>query len=237
MKQSRLLWLLLPALAVLLTGAGITYAWFSHNSALSTLMNILPPDQITIVPIDEDGGAGLDLDFREGVDIKDKDGTIHIYRPVCIKSTSLVHQLEIVHTTNLAELSFQIYPTKQLPNGSVVKPSETAAPINGEYKNRNKDTKLAEEQILDNYLDTKHVADVHAYPLYWLAENSESVLADNWQDGYGWPKVVSYPNVENDPTTGTEKTFYYTYYYLEISWKEDRKETDLFYVMAQNIHA
>lgn len=225
--------LLIAAIAVLLLGAGITYAWYYQNAAMATLMEILPPDSITIIPVTDNGVdlTQLDLDFRDGVDKKDDDGTIYIRRPVCIRSTSPIHRLEIVHTTNLKNLTFAIYPTTMV-DGGVVKPAEGAPSIAGEYKNETAlGSKLAKQEELKNYKSTSDVADVHAYPLYWLAVNS----AMSGHEQGNWTVVTSYSKDEYDPVKMQELTYYYTYYYIEISWLETTKETDLFYVMAQNI--
>lgn len=223
--------LLIAAVAVLLVGAGITYAWFYRNAAMATLVEILPPDSITIIPVTDDGTemTQLDLDFREGVDVKDADGTIHIRRPVCIKSTSPIHRLEIVHTTNLNQLNFKIYPAVKDDNSITY---NNAVEVSGAYKNQDTNG-LAKQEILKNYKSTDDVADVHAYPLYWISNNSATENA--WQEG--WTKVTSYDFVEYDPVKMQNLTYYYTYYYVEISWLEPTKETDLFYVMAQNIVA
>ena len=79
MKKNRTIWLLLASAAMLLAVVGITYGWIVQNAALATLMKILPPDTITIVPISATSGAEvveLDLDYREGIDRKDENGTI-----------------------------------------------------------------------------------------------------------------------------------------------------------------
>ena len=236
MKINRSTWLLFSIFAVLLMGAGLSYAWFSHNIGLTTLMEIQPPDTIKIIPISAKNGAEmteLDLDFNEEYgDTKDQDGTIHIRRPVCIKSTMPVHQLEVVHTTNLKQLSFQIFPAVKQSDGSFT--YNTNQKVSGAYKNQQGEN-LAEEETLENYKSTADVADVHAYPLYWLAVNcGDRVKAgSSWQEG--WQEVTSETQVEYDPAKQENKTFYYTYYYIEISWLETTKETDLFYVMAQNI--
>ena len=231
MKKIRRIWLLVSAAAALLAIIGITYAWFMQNASMSTLLKILPPDTITIIPISEKDGSEmveLDLDFHENSnDYKDKDGTIHILRPLCIKSTSPIHRLEIVHTTNLKNLKFQIFPATKSEQGFSYDPRN---PLSGSYKNR--DTSgLAKQEILENYTSTEEVADPHAYPLYWLAVNC--AIEEKWQEG--WQKVTSETQPGFDPVTKTEKEFYYTYYYLEISWLETTKETDLFYIMAQNV--
>lgn len=221
---------------ILLTGIGISYAWFTQRAAMSTLLNIIPPDFIDIIPVDSPGGM-LDLDFKEGIDSKDEvTGDVTIRRPVCIKSTSPVHQLEIVHTTNLNNLTFAIYPTTKV-DGGVLIPDEDAKSISGAYKNESvSGSKLAKQETLKNYQSTDDVADVHAYPLYWLAENSGD---GRYVDDADTPKiqnrVESYTERKTDPNKQVEKTYYDTYYYLEIHWREPSKETDLFYIIARNI--
>lgn len=226
MNTKQKLWLLLSALALLLTGAGITYAWFTNNAALSTLMEIAPPDTITIVPVSENGTqvGDLDLDYREGVDQKDDNGYIHIRRYVCVKSTNQKHDLEVAHTTNLNDLKFKIFVATKDENGQFTyDPSKpvTCTCVNPEDP---KDPKLAEQQILDNYNNKKDVADVHAYPLYWI------VRAEDLNGAY--QETTTEPDFNNQP-----QTYFLTYYCLEISWKETTKQTDLFYIIAQNIDA
>lgn len=233
MKKIRILWPLLSAIVILLVSAGISYAWFAQNASMTTLMQILPPDTITIIPISEATGSEmteLDLDFHENShDFKDEEnGRIHILRPICIKSTSPIHRLEVVHTTNLKNLTFNIFPA--VKEGSVFS-YDRNAPIAGGYKNQNFGTGLAKEETLVNYNATTEVADIHAYPLYWLAVNS----AIKSECKEGWQEVTSYITKEWDSTAKEDKEFYNTYYYLEISWLESTKETDLFYIMAQNV--
>lgn len=232
MKKRGTKWLLFSTIAILFAAVGISYAWFMHDASMTTLLKILPPDTITIIPISEATGsemAELDLDFHENShDKKDEDGTIHILRPICIKSTSPIHKLEIVHTTNLKNLKFKIYPATKNGQSFAYDPNNS---VSGGYKNKDDATGLAKQELLENYTSTADVADVHAYPLYWLAVNCAIKTA--WQDG--WQQVVSEIHPGLDPVTKTEKNFYSTYYYLEISWNESTKETDLFYIMAQNV--
>lgn len=236
MKKNRTIWLLLASAVMLLAVAGITYGWIVQNAALTTLMKILPPDTITIVPISATSGAEvveLDLDYRDGIDRKDENGTIHILRPICVRSTNPAHRLEIVHTTNLKDLSFAIYPATKVSSAQGFQLEELdrdkVPALHGEYKNQAADL-LAKREVLENYQSTDDVADVHAYPLYWLAVQ----CYEETQGGMGQP-VTSYTERVLDPETKTEKDFYCTYYYLEISWLEETKETDLFYIIAQNV--
>ena len=234
MDKRRKKWLLFSSVFLLLAAIGIAYAWFMQNASMTTLLAIQPPDTITISDADGSDMTELDLDYREEIDKKDADGTIHIFRPVCIKSTSPIHQLEIVHTTNLQSLEFKIYPaTKKSETSFQYDPDKW---LQGKYVNENgAGSKTAREETLENYASIEDVKNTHAYPLYWLAENCafKNVIQEGWQEK--WQEVTSYPQEEFDVVTKTDKTFYYTYYYLEISWLENTKETDLFYIMARNI--
>ena len=222
-EKRKKMWMLPSTLMALLLAVGLTYAWMAQRASMTTLLTITPPDKITIIPTTKNGSelTALDLDYNENNgDKKDPDGMIHIYRPVCIKSTERFHRLEIVHTTNLNDLDFKIYPAEKKTDEKkvVTIQSTNTTPLSGEYKNKQPgDSKLAERQTLDNYQTTDHVADVHAYPLYWI-------VAGNCQ-----------ADTSNMETGADQKTYYSTYYILEISWKETTKETDLFYIMAQNV--
>ena len=237
MKKSKIFSFVAIGALFLIVSVGISYAWFSQRAALSTLMNITPPDSINIVPIDSDGGDAvvLDLDFNEafGDEKDDETGNVTIRRPVYIYSSSPVHQLEIVHTTNLNELKFAIYPATKEADGSFV--YDKSNPLSGQYKNQNDSSSLAEQEKLNNYKDGDSV-EVHAYPLYWLADNSgdKDFVIDSDKDKIKI-EVSSDREKKYDPAKQVDKFYYKTYYYLEISWQEDSKETDLFYIMAQNI--
>lgn len=221
MKTGRTMWLLCAILSTVLAVAGLTYAWFSYDSAMSTLISITPPDFITISPV---SGEYLDLDFQEGVDEKDELGFIHIRRFICVKSTNQFHDLEVVHTTNLANLSFKIFPvTAKQGDQCSYDPNSPVSPvqkINPHNPNDPKDH-LAKEDILDNYDDLADVADVHAFPLYWLIQ-SEAL------------KGAYFEKTQEADFKNEQRDFFSTYYCLEISWKETSKETDLFYIIAQN---
>ena len=236
MKTGRKIGLIAAVAVLLLAGIGLSYAWFAQHAAMSTLLNIIPPDSITIIPIDSKTGAGmigLDLDFQDGVDTKDADGTIHIRRPICIESTSPVYQLEVVRTTNLSKLTFNIYPAVKNEDGSLSYDTNNA--LSGAYRNqRNGDPSLAKAETLDNYKGTDAVED-HAYPLYWLATESgcKAFVASGWNNN--WKDVESHSETRFDPAKQVNKTYYSTYYYLEISWQEETKETDLFYILAKNV--
>lgn len=218
-EKRKIMRMLLPVFAILLSTAGLTYAWLAQRASMTTLLTIQPPDTITIIPTTTDGVelTALDLDYNEDSgDKKDEDGTIHIYRPVCIKSTEKIHRLEVVHTTNLNDLGFKIYPAKKIVNNGTVTIQELGSALSGAYKNQDGTAKLAKQEVLENYDDASDVADRNAYPLYWIANDCQA-------------------DTSNPETGADQKIYYSTYYILEISWKETTKETDLFYIMAQNV--
>ena len=138
-----------------------------------------------------------------------------------------------MHTTNLNQLSFNIYPATKEADNSIT--YSTAYKLMGNYKNQDKnDASLAEKQHLNNYKDGDSIED-HAYPLYWLAGNSgdkDYVSSSDWDKVQ--TEVKSTSEKQFDPAKQVEKTYYRTYYFIEITWQENSKETDLFYVMAQN---
>lgn len=223
-------------IALLVTVIGISYAWFTHQMGLSTLMTITPPDSIDIVPVDSDGHDAtiLDMEFQEG-DLKTEDGQITIRRPIYVYSSSPAHQLEIVHTTNLNSLNVSIYAATKNENGSFS--YDIQKPLTGYYVNREDNSSLAKKENLLNYkVGEGDVVEEHAYPLYWIAGNSGDCqyVADT-DECLIKNQVASTKRNEYDPVKQVYKNYYTTYYILEINWQENSKETDLFYIMAQNI--
>ena len=235
MKKIKYLWPLVTVIAMLLATAGVTYAWFVRSASLATLLEIQPPDAITITPVGNDGNdlAALELDYKEGDFKNQENGTITIRRPVRIKSTSPVHQLEVVHTTNLNQLSFNIYPATFSGKGFTYALDKylTGNPINPSKSNPD----LAEPENLNNYKDGNTV-EAHAYPLYWLADccgDKQYVHEDD--KSKVTIEVSSKPSLEYDSAKQCDTYYYTTYYILEITWQETTKETDLFYILAKNI--
>lgn len=246
MKKTRVYLLLLAAALMVLLTAGVSYAWLSRQEAsMDTLLSILPPDTIVIIPVSEEGGSALpelDLDYHAGSNDYIENGTIHILRPVCVKSSYPAHRLEVVRTTNLENLTFNIYPApwdKDANAFALPVPDQRTA-LSGSYLNLAEGydetpgtPKLAApDNALNKNYQTGDEVEAHAYPLYWLATKTckhGSVESDTQQ------RVTSKVVEEIDPHVGEKRDFYYTYYYLEISWKEDTKKTDLFYILAHNV--
>lgn len=195
---------------------GLTYAWFFHQSDIATMVSIAPPSEIAIRGPHGNTLTALDLSYTDTERNGDK---VTIQRVISVSTKAKEFQLEIAHTSNSKELTFNLYKAQETNKGSIstdsgYKYSYDRTPVTGNYINqevKNSDYKYATNaKHRDNYEDYNNVQ-AHAEPLYWLA--------------------APYTKTEAEQS-GNELI----YYVLEISWTEtDEKETDIFYVMAQNL--
>ena len=128
-------------------------------------------------------------------------------------------------------MEFDIYPAKKTENNGDVAIKSLGSKLSGAYKNQDGTARLAKQEVLENYDATTDVAERNAYPLYWIGVNC--AIPSKCQSG--WQEVTSYIELGIDPKTNQPIDYYCTYYILEIIWKETAKETDLFYIMAQNV--
>lgn len=220
--------LLTIGMAVLLIW--VSLAWFVSQSNIATLVNVVDPAEISIRGPHGETMTALDLSYTN--DDKADDGTVTIRRVISIKSSAAYHQLEIVHTTNMKGLTFKLYAAKEA-NGSDGTTDSTGGsitesnyaytynkndPISGTYLNvgtESNNYRFASNAYHDINYGSYSKVQIHAEPVYWLANgNLAATTKTNTNDT-------------------TEETL--TYYVLEISWKEDTKETDMFYLLARNV--
>lgn len=227
----------LVAIAALL--GGITYAWFFNQMDISTLLKIQPPSKISILGPNGSQMNSFDLSYSASDKTEDQ---VTIKRVFCVESTDNF-ELELVHTTNLKGLTFKLYPAKQLSttentdstgemtvvedgdeNGKYKYSYDSNSAVSGSYINlapsNDSNYKYANDsQHTTNYGEYSNVQ-AHAEPVYWLA------------------KDVQKPDTENKVTkkdqNGDDQTYYRTYYVCEVSWTETTKETDIFYIFAEN---
>lgn len=204
--------------------AGLTYAWFFNQSNMATLLAIKSPSDIFILGPDGSEMSSIDLDYSPD----DKVGnTVTVRRVFCVENAEAAHRLEIVHTTNMKGLEFKLYKVSAdgaesvTEDGILYKYNKT--PLNGSYINRqptseNNDYKYANDSYHDKNYATydKDKVQTHAEPIYWLADGdlTSDISAD---------------------TTVNGKDFHRTYYVCEVSWTETTKETDVFYILAENV--
>ena len=223
-KKTVLIRSILVTTVILALLVGLSYAWFFSRSNIATLVSISPPSPIAIKGAHGEALTALDLSYT---DDDKKDGKVTIRRVISVSSAAEKHKLEIVHTTNLKGLTFNIYRAEEsgegqvsVGDGSVTESNYTytydsVSPISGKYINQNSESngyKYANNsQHSKNYAEGDTVQ-IHAEPLYWV---SDELKAD---------AETKDPN-DQDATL--------TYYVLEISWTETTKETDIFYVLAK----
>ena len=203
---------------------GLSYGWFFYQAEISTLVTISEPSAITIGGPHGDSMTALDLSYTD--DDKNTDGSVTIRRVLSVSSRDSQHKLEIVHTTNMKGLTFNLYSATEETGGGNISEGgysysyDSKKPISGSYLNnleKNTDYKYANEsQHSVNYAEDDSVQ-IHAEPLYWLVANA----------------LDATPKEETSKVTAEQE--YLTYYVLEITWKETTKETDLFYVLAKGI--
>lgn len=220
---------ILAAIAALI--AGITYAWFFNRIDMATLMKIQPPSDISILGPNGDTLDSLDLSHTGQAD---NDGKVTVSRVFCVQSQD-AFQLEIAHTTNLQGMEFKIYPATKKKSNEETSESEVAI-TEGDYKYCYDKNNIVTGKYInaedgtanykyatgiyhkDNY-NTYENVQTHAEPVYWLATGKLKATGE----------VITLPD-QND----NKETFHRTYFVCEISWTETTKETDLFYILAQN---
>ena len=201
---------------------GLSRAWFVNDANLVTLVAVKEPSPISIRGPHGRELINMDLSYEDNE--KAADGTVTIKRVVSVSSDYQRHKLEIVHTTNLENLSFKLYKAEEIQEGEISQDGYTykynSTPIEGSYINEStgnsSNYKYANDSKHSKHFESSDSVQVHAEPLYWLVNGdlaSETRATDN---------------------TEVDKA-YLTYYVLEISWKADLKETDMFYLLAENV--
>ena len=203
--------------------AGVVYAWFFRQMDISTLLAIREPSAISILGPNGEEMSSIDLNYGPG----DKEGNkVTVRRVFCVQTAEDYHRLEIVHTTNLKGLEFKLYPVDTSGTGSVTDGGKEynyrQTPLTGKYINvdtekSNADYRYADKTYHSQNYATDDPVQSHAEPVYWLADN----------------KLETDKSASNKVTIG-DKEYYRTYYVCEVSWTEKEKETDIFYILADN---
>lgn len=222
-KKKKLMYAVISVASVIALIVGVTYAWFFNQSDMKTLLAVKSPSEISILGPNGTEMSSIDLNYTSA----DKSGdTVTIRRVFCVQTAAEAHRLEIVHTTNLKGLKFNLYKVSSEGTNTVTDGGAEYrydnTPIAGSYlnideKSTTKDYKYAEDTYHEKNYEKDSVVQKHAEPIYWLA--NENLLTDQ--------------SDANKITVGN--TIYHrTYYVCEVSWTEETKETDLFYILAEN---
>lgn len=229
-KKIILVRFIVSTVVVLALLLAISYAWFTDEADMATLIEVNSPSQVSVLGPHGQDMESIDMSYTDS----DKDGDrVTIRRVISVSNSADSHQLEIAHTTNLRNLTFTLYKATELGKADSDTGTETrdantvvdkgykytysdADKINGSYinlKDKSGNYKFADETKHSVNFDTNNVQ-AHAEPIYWLSSGDLTSDANNGNE-----------NV---------KTKNLTYYVVEISWDETTKETDIFYIFAQN---
>lgn len=214
----------LTGLAVLIS---VSYAWFVNRADIETLVSVKAPAGLSVRGPHGTEKVALDMQYT---DEDRSDGKVTIRRVVSVANDTAEHQVEIVHTTNLKDLTFQVYRAKEtgsadgesgdtLSDGGYTYTYDKNSPLVGNYINQEKqenDYRFANNtKHTENYDDyASDNVQAHAQPLYWLVTDEQTSDTDTQQ------------------LAGTKNL---TYYVVEISWTDTTKETDVFYFLAKNV--
>ena len=229
-KKIILVRFIVSTVVVLALLLAISYAWFTDEADMATLIEVNSPSQVSVLGPHGQDMESIDMSYTDS----DKDGDrVTIRRVISVSNSADSHQLEIAHTTNLRNLTFTLYKATELGKADSDTGTETrdantvvdkgykytysdADKINGSYinlKDKSGNYKFADETKHSVNFDTNNVQ-AHAEPIYWLSSGDLTSDANNGNE-----------NV---------KTKNLTYYVVEISWDDTTKETDIFYIFAQN---
>lgn len=219
--------------AIFLLIIGVTYAWFVNQANITTLVELAPPSKIAIKGPHGKDMISLDLSSEDG---EKNDSTVTIRKVISISSTAKKHKLEIIHTTNMEGLTFKLYQAKEETSASTGTVAgegynysyDSKSPIAGEYINGTgvgtNPYGLANDTYHGQNYGTYKNVQSHAEPLYWITDELDAVQVSADQNG----SIAS-------STDDSGETNYLTHYVLEITWQETTKETDIFYLLAENV--
>lgn len=206
---------MISVLVIIFLVVGITFAWLVNRRSMITLAPVIHPGNIAITGPGGTAMESFDLSYTSADIVVGQDGTksVKIHRVFCIKSTEKQFELELVHTTNMKNLTFSLY-----------KGNDTSTPLEGSYLNPRTGSSINHHYADDSKhsinFETYISVQPHAEPIYWKvngyqSSDTNSAISENY--------------------SGEEITYYLTDYTLEISWTEATKETDIFYVLAKNV--
>ena len=217
-KEKRKYTYLIVVIVLALMLGVVTYAWLFHRNSMVTMAPVIHPGSIAITGPDGSVMDAFDLSYSDDEIKTEADGTkrVTIKREFCVKSTAEKYKLEIVHTTNMKGLTFSLYSGNDLEtplSGSFLNLDNEKSSSQSQYKYANSGKHSLNFDTYTNVQD-------HAEPLYWkvngeISSDTTSTVKEN--------------------ISGEEVTYYLTKYVLSITWIEENKETDLFYILAENV--
>ena len=233
-KRKLIIGAVISAVILILLIIGLSRAWFVSQANIETLITVVPPDQLSIRGEHGEALTSLDLSYDkdEATDNGDGTKTVNITRVISVCSNQPNHRLEIVHTTNLKGLKFNVYSATEKTDGDkYTYDYSTDSPLGGKYINGQgaegatygfANKKKHSQNFSTDTGTTYDNVQVHAEPLYW------KVINPSPQEGKDEDVFAGQRNTDDAINRD-----YVNYYVLKISWTEDTKESDLFYVLAK----
>lgn len=207
-------------LATLLVAIGISLAWLVHKNSMITLAPVIRPGNISITGPNGTAIESLDLRYTDDCVSTDANGNkrVTVTRDICVKSTEDYYELEIAHTTNMKGLKFALYLASDQNTsleGTYLNIEKTINDQNGTYNYHYADN-TKHEKNFGEYVSVQK----HAEPVYWKVN---SALSSNKNQ------------IIKESLAGEDITYYLTDYRLSVTWIEENKETDIFYILARNV--
>lgn len=221
------------AVTCLLAVLWVSLAWLNHTRSLVTATEVHVPT----LWIDKVHGTNA-MNLGE-IDVQDTEVTTEEGKPCrryvfSVKSNdNNPFRLQLAYTTNIG-FTYKIYPAKEDTSGVKVETDDRTyyyawgSAVDCDMRMQAHDQTYLTTSVDDqgNASDTVY-NEVHpaAEPWYWISAAQTLVSADSGEGSY----VVD-PS-EADP-------YYTRYYVLEISWDstlKNSKETDMVYLMAENV--
>ena len=207
-------------LATLLVAIGISLAWLVHKNSMITLAPVIRPGDISITGPNGTAIESLDLSYTDDCVSTDANGNkrVTVTRDICVKSTEDYYELEIAHTTNMKGLKFALYLASDQNTsleGTYLNIANKINDQNGTYNYHYADN-TKHEKNFGEYVSVQK----HAEPVYWKVN---SALSSNKNQ------------IIKESLAGEDITYYLTDYRLSVTWIEENKETDMFYILARNV--
>ena len=234
-RKKRICFGIIAVVLTVVTGT-IAYAWLVNHNAMITMAPVIHPGNIAITGPGGSAMEALDLSYGDE-NVSDENGRkrVTVQRGICVKSTEEQFDLEIIHTTNMKGLEFSLYPAEivssggNFTDGNVNYRYDPSSPLSGRNLNLERYTATDDGKLSHNYANqSKHginfdsYANVqkHAEPLYWKVNG---------------PLASDKTRTVQEDFAGETVTYYLTDYVLGITWIEENKETDIFYLVARNV--
>lgn len=207
-------------LAVAVLVMGLTFTWFVGSESASTVAKVREPSKLRILGPNETSIEQVDLSY----DSSNIDGdAVTVRRGFCVESGGDAFELQIANTTNISDLSINVYRVtvnSVNDSGDVVE--------SGSYS-WNKGDEVSLTTINDS--DNDGIANMptgSSDPTFGNYTNVQANAAPLY-------RYHAFTTTDLDKKTGsTTEAADVTNFIIELTWTESVKETDIVYLIARN---